>query len=107
MAEEKSRLQQFKEFVELDPRDSFSRYALAMEYLSSGDFPEAIREFEEVIRLEPDNQTAYFQAGVACRKAGRIEHAKDFWQKGIETARAKGDTHSVDKMTEALELLSS
>ena len=107
MAEEKSRLEQFKELVELDPNDGFSRYALAMEYLGAGNYSESLRQLQEVIRLEPDNHTAYFQAGVACRKSGDINGAKEFWKRGIEVAQGKGDSHAVDKMSEALEILES
>jgi tetratricopeptide (TPR) repeat protein len=107
MAEEKSRLEQFKELVELDPSDAYSRYALAMEYMSVGNFDESLRQLQEVIRLEPDNHTACFQAGVACRKTGNVEGAKRFWKRGIEAAQRKGDSHAVDKMIEALEILES
>ena len=41
MDEEKSRLEQFKEFVEMDPSDTFSRYALAMEYMGGADTQES------------------------------------------------------------------
>ena len=101
--EEKSRLEQFKEFVEMDPSDTFSRYALAMEYLGASQFPEAIHHFEEVLRLDPTYSAAYFQASIASRKAERLEEAKVFLTKGIEVAEKKGDWHTRDEMKAALQ----
>ncbi len=103
--EEKSRLEQFKEFVEMDPADTFSRYALAMEYMSVPDYAESVRHFEEVIRLDPTYSAAYFQAAIASRNAQQTEQAKRFLQTGIEVAEKKGDWHARDEMRAVLEEL--
>ena len=103
--EEKSRLEQFKEFVDLDPADTFSRYALAMEYMSVSDFENSIRQFQEVIRLDPDYSAAYFQAAIASQKAEKLEDAKAFLGKGIVVAEKKGDWHARDEMKAALEAI--
>ena len=101
--EEKSRLEQFKEFVEMDPSDTFSRYALAIEYMSVPDYAEAVRNFEEVIRLDSSYSAAYFQAAIASRNLQQIEQARRFLQTGIEVAEKKGDWHARDEMRAALE----
>src|SRR3990172_4370497 len=103
--EEKSRLEQFKEFVELDPSDTFSRYALGMEYMSLFNFEEAIRHFQEVIRLDPKYDVAYFQAALASQKLDLVDQAKAFLQKGIQVAEMKGDLHARDEMLAALQNL--
>ncbi len=105
MEEEKSRLEQFKEFVEMDPTDTFSRYALAMEYMSVPDYAEAVRNFDEVIRLDPSYSAAYFQAAIASRNLRQMEQAKRFLQTGVEVAEKKGDWHARDEMRAALEEL--
>jgi tetratricopeptide (TPR) repeat protein len=105
METEKSRLDQFKEFVELDPSDTFSRYALGMEYMGILDFDSAIAQFQEVIRIEPANAAAYFQSANACEALGDQERAKNFLRKGIQVATEKGDRHAKDEMTAALEKL--
>lgn len=103
--EEKSRLEQFKEFVEMDPTDTFSRYALAMEYMGTEQYDDAVLHFQEAIRLDPGYSAAYFQAGLASQKAGKIEQAKTFLKNGIETANKKGDWHTRDEMQGVLDLL--
>jgi Tfp pilus assembly protein PilF len=105
METEKSRLEQFKEFVDMDPSDTFSRYALGMEYMGVGDFENAIAQFEEVTKIEPANSAAYFQSANACERQGDIVRAKEFLRIGIQVATEKGDRHAKDEMTAALEKL--
>ena len=105
METEKSRLEQFKEFVEMDPSDTFSRYALGMEYMGVGDYPQAILQFEEVIRLDPSDAPSHFQAAFASENLGEKDRAKDYLRKGIHVAEKKGDRHAKDEMTAALEKL--
>lgn len=101
--EEKSRLEQFKEFVEMDPADTFSRYALAMEYMSIESFPEAIEHFREVLKLDPTYSAAYFQAAIASRKSGATDQASEWLGQGIAAAEKKGDWHARDEMKAMLE----
>lgn len=103
--EEKSRLEQFKEFVEMDPTDTFSRYALAMEYMAIFQFQESIEHFREVIRLDPDYSAAYFQAAIASQKVQKLGDARDFLEKGVVVAEKKGDWHARDEMKAALDAL--
>ncbi len=103
--EEKSRLEQFKEFVEMDPADTFSRYALAMEFLGTAQFPEAVLHFREVIKLDPTYSAAYFQAAIASQKGEQPDQARQFLIQGIEVAEKKGDWHTRDEMKAALQQL--
>jgi uncharacterized membrane-anchored protein len=104
--EEKSRLEQFKEFVEMDPTDTFSRYALAMEYMSAEQFGESVDHFLEVLKVDPTYSAAYFQAAIASRKGGDLARAKDLLTQGISAAEKKGDWHARDEMKAALADLS-
>ena len=105
MEEEKSRLEQFKEFVEMDPSDIFSRYALAMEYLGAGQYGDSLAQFVEVLKLDPTYSAAFFQASIASRKNGQISQAREYLERGIEVADKKGDRHARDEMKQALEEL--
>ena len=105
--EEKSRLEQFKEFVEMDPADTFSRYALAMEYMSIEQFNDAVGHFREVLRLDPTYSAAYFQAAIASRKSDSTDQAIDFLTHGIQAAEKKGDWHARDEMKALLEEIQS
>lgn len=103
MEAEKSRLEQFKEFVELDPSDSFSRYALGMEYMGVSQFQEAIAQFDEVIKIVPDEAAAYFQAAIASANLDQKDQGKEYLKKGIAVAEKINDSHARDEMQAALE----
>ena len=103
MEVEKSRLEQFKEFVEMDPSDSFSRYALAMEYMGASQYQEAIEQFNEVIRISPQESAAYFQAAISCANLDQKEQGREYLHKGIAVAERINDRHARDEMQAALE----
>ena len=105
MEVEKSRLEQFKEFVEMDPGDSFSRYALGMEYMGISGFQEAIEQFDEVIRIVPNEAPAYFQAAIAFLNLDQKEKSREYLIRGIAVAEKINDRHARDEMQAALEKL--
>jgi tetratricopeptide (TPR) repeat protein len=57
------RLEILKSMVEQNPRDSFVRYGLAMEYKNAGDLESAVREFQTLLAADPNYAAAYFHAG--------------------------------------------
>ena len=87
----------------MDPSDTFSRYALGMEYMGAGQFEESIAQFVEVVKLDPAYSAAYFQASIASRKNDQIDQAKEYLVRGIEVAEKKGDHHARDEMKQALQ----
>lgn len=105
MEAEKSRLELFKEFVELDPSDTFSRYALGMEYMGVSEYENAIGQFDSVIGLSPNEPPAYFQAGLACISMDQKPRAKEYLVRGIEVAERIKDRHARDEMQAALDQL--
>jgi tetratricopeptide (TPR) repeat protein len=105
MESEKSRLEQFKEFVEMDPLDTFSRYALGMEYMGISNFQQAVKQFDEVIRIAPDESPSYFQAAIGLIHLDRKDLAKDYLIRGIAVAEKMNDRHARDEMQAALDQL--
>jgi tetratricopeptide (TPR) repeat protein len=100
-----SRLEILKSMVIQNPRDSFSRYGLAMEYRNAGDLEGAIREFQSLMDLDPDYVPAYFHAGQTLFGLGRVEEARTVYRNGLAAASRKGDQHAHREIQAALELL--
>ena len=100
-----SRLETLKSMVAQNPNDSFLRYGLAMEYKNAGDLEDAVREFRELMAVNPDYSAAYFHGGQALEKLGRLEEARTLYQQGIEVTTRKGDLHARSEMQAALDLL--
>jgi tetratricopeptide (TPR) repeat protein len=100
-----NRLEILKSMVEQNPADSFSRYGLAMEYRNIGDLEDAMREFHELRRLNPEYAATYFHAGQTLERLGKIEEAREMYQEGIEVTTRKGDMHARSELQGALDML--
>lgn len=88
-----------------NPRDSFARYGLAMEYANCGDLEAAVTEFRRLLEYNADYAAAYFHGGQALEKLGRVEEARDFYQRGIECTSRTGDRHTQSELQAALDML--
>src|SRR6266496_3617049 len=100
-----SRLETLRRMVSENPGDSFLRYGLAMEYRNGGDLEAAVREFRELIGVNPDYSAAYFHGGQTLERLGRIEEARALYKTGVDVTRRKGDAHALAEMQGALDLL--
>jgi tetratricopeptide (TPR) repeat protein len=100
-----SRLEILKSMVEQKPADSFARYGLAMELRNTGDLEGAMREFDELRRMNPEYSATYFHAGQTLERLGRLEEARAFYQEGIEVTTRNGDMHARSELQGALDML--
>jgi tetratricopeptide (TPR) repeat protein len=100
-----SRIDALKGFLEEDPNDSFSRYALAMELARIADLDQAIAQFETVRNNDADYVATYYQLARTYERAGRPDDAARTYRDGIAVATRMGDSHSRDELAEALNLL--
>lgn len=99
------RIATLQEFLEADPSDSFSRYALGLEYRSLDQLDKAIQTFEEVRRRDPDYLATYYQLGKAYQDASQSEQARQIFELGIELATRQRDLHTRGELQEALDEL--
>lgn len=102
-----NRLELLKELVAQNPRDSFSRYGLAMEYRNTGDPEAALLEFRSLMESDPDYVAAYFHGGQTLVKLGRLEEARAVYRSGLEAAARRGDQHASSEIQAALDACSS
>lgn len=98
-----SRLEKLQEFLAADPSDSFTRYAIGLEYMSGKNFDEAAKTFEELLRLDPDYLATYYQLGAAYNELARMSDARAIYNQGIAVARKAGDTHAASELEAALD----
>ncbi len=96
------RIKTLLEFLSADPGDSFSRYALGLEYRSAGDLERAIETYQEVLRRDPDYLATYYQLAKAYQDSGELDQARATFQAGIELASRQGDLHTREELQEAL-----
>ena len=100
-----NRLEILMSMVAKNPQDSFARYGLAMEYAQAGDLERAIAEYKTLIGFNPDYAAAYFHGGQALEKLGRVDEAREVYEKGIEVTSRTGDQHTRSELQAALDML--
>jgi Tfp pilus assembly protein PilF len=100
-----NRIEILKGFLQENSRDSFSRYALALEYMKLEQTEDAIREFETVKKNDPDYLATYFQLGQLYQKLGQIHEAEKTFRTGITVAAKAGEEHTRSELEAALEAL--
>jgi Tfp pilus assembly protein PilF len=99
------RIDILKDFLQQDPDDSFSRYALALEYVKLNQFDDARREFETVRDKDPNYLATYFQLGQLYRQLDLKHEAEKTFRTGITVAAKSGDAHTQSELEGVLEQL--
>jgi Tfp pilus assembly protein PilF len=100
-----SRIDILKGFLKDNANDSFSRYALALEYVKLGQNDDAVREFEAVRRKDPDYVATYYQLGQLYKSLSQTHEAEKAFRAGITVAAKIGDDHTRSELEAALEML--
>jgi tetratricopeptide (TPR) repeat protein len=85
-----------------EPRDSFLRYALAMEFDKEGRHDESLQLFAGLMRDEPPYVAAFFMSAQQLTRLDRVDEARTALRDGIEAARRQGDAHAAGEMSEFL-----
>ena len=98
-----NRIEILKGFLNENANDSFSRYALALEYVKLGQNDEALREFETVRTNDPQYVATYYQLGQLYQKLGKTHDAEKTFRTGITVAAKAGDEHTRSELEAALE----
>jgi tetratricopeptide (TPR) repeat protein len=98
----KSRLEMLLEFIQADPKDSFARFGVAMEYARMGESDKALENFRKLWEMNPDYTAAYFQAGKLLAKVGNKDMARQVLSDGISAATRTKDLHTKSEMEAAL-----
>lgn len=86
-----------------NPKDTFARYGLAMEYANRGDVSTALVEFATLIEDNPDYAPGYQMAAQTLMKAGRHDEARKMLQDGIACAIRVRNQHARSEMEAMLD----
>lgn len=100
-----TRIEQLLKFLEEDPNDAFSLYALALEYKKSNP-AEAVKLFRQILTNHPDYLPTYYQAGLMMEESGNTDEALELYQKGIALAGKLNDAATLKELQAAYNLLS-
>jgi len=89
MAED-PRITRFTQLKAQFPQSEMPRWTLATAYEEAGRYPEAIREFEELVALKPDYCVAYIHLGTCLIREERYADAIRTLEEGHRLAIAQG-----------------
>lgn len=100
-------MEQLKSILEHDPRNTFARYALGMEYSSTGQVDAAMSEFRALLEVDANYANAFFMGAQALQQAGRTVESIQWLRDGIACAQRVGNRHAQNEMQTMLEELES
>ena len=100
-----ARLDKLQDLLALDPTDSFTRYAIGLEFAKAEKYPEAIRTLEELRERDPAYVPNYYMLAGYYHHTGDNASAKLMYQEGISVARTAGDRHAMSELQSALAAL--
>ena len=99
-----ARIEQLLEFLKNDPGDTFTIYALGLEYLSNDD-KRALEYFQRLLDDHDDYLPSYYQAAVLLIEAERLPEAKSVLEKGIILAKSQANTQTEKELRNLLQNL--
>jgi len=97
-----SRIDTLKKMLEKDPDDSFTKYAIGLEYMSQNE-PEKARDiFERLLISDPLYTATYYQLGKVYEMIEDERMAKKTYEQGIIETTRQGEFHSRDELEQAV-----
>ena len=96
------RLAALQQFLQDDPDDPFTRFALAQEHAKRGETTPALAYYEGLVRDRPDYVGTYYHLGALYRALGRDDDALATYRAGVDAATRAGDAHARAELQGAL-----
>lgn len=99
------RIKLLKEYLLAAPEDAFLQHALALEYIKLGQDDEARQVFEELLGREPGYVGSYYHLAKLLERTGQQALAIEWYEKGMQAAKAANDKHAYGELKSAYEEL--
>ena len=97
------RIAKLKEFLQVNPNDSFVQHALALEYVKLGDDVTARGLFESILEREETYVGSYYHLAKLLERQGEKDNAISWYEKGMAAAKKAGDNHAYNELQGAYE----
>lgn len=104
-SDQKSKIKQLARQIKHNPGDSFSKFALALEFRKQGEFKKARILFEDILSNDPEYVGVYYHLGKLYEALDRLDDAQSLYKKGIKIAREQDEKRTEKELREALEQL--
>lgn len=97
-----NKLKQLARQIKDNPGDSFSKFALALEFRKKGEFKKARILFEDILSSDPDYVGVYYHLGKLYEALDRLQDSRDIFKRGIKIAEAQQEMRTESELREAL-----
>lgn len=98
-----SKILQLQEFLKTQPKDSFLRHALALEYIKINELAKAETEFVALLADNPNYVGSYYHIAKLYQTLNNPQKAIDYYTKGMQVAKLAKDNHAYNELQMALE----
>ena len=95
-------IEKLQAYLKEDPNDTFSKFALALEYKKIDDVSRAIELFEEIHEADPNYVGIYYHLGKLYDQQGDNKKAVATYKEGIEIAANTGESKTLSELKSAL-----
>ncbi len=96
------RLDALLDFLNEDPTDPFTLFAVASEFRKLGDNDQAFAYFNRLIDGHPTYVGTYYHLGKLLESVGQMEEAIATYTRGIRVAEEQRDAHARAELHDAL-----
>lgn len=100
-----NRLELLKKFLEENPDDPFTFYAIGLEYLKLNNIVMAVDSFQTCLIKDKCYLPVYYQLGKSLEKLNRQAESQKLYEEGMELAKKKKDHHTFNELSSAYDEL--
>jgi tetratricopeptide (TPR) repeat protein len=100
-----NRIETLKNLLSQNPEDDFTKYALALEYISLNETDDGEKFLKELVQNSPNYLAAYYQYGKLLEDKGEIDEARKIYNQGLFVAASQNDLHTKSELQDALDNL--
>ncbi|MFZ9386709.1 MAG: tetratricopeptide repeat protein [Chitinophagaceae bacterium] len=97
------RIQKIEDMLRDNPGDNFLQHALALEYIKLGEEGKARSLFETILERDPAYIGSYYHLAKLLERAGELQAALNWYERGMEAARKADDRHALNELRSAYE----
>lgn len=100
-----NRIEELNKMLQKDPKDSFLKYAVAIELYKLSNKKEAINNLKQLIIEDANYLASYYQLGIWLKEINEIEECRLIINKGIDIAIEQKNHKTLRELKEVINQL--
>lgn len=103
--ERNNRIESLLSMLQVEPKDIFLNYSLALEYVANSNFSLAEEQFKKTLDIKFDYIPAFFHLGKLYEQTNKVSDALSCYKHGLEFAKQQKNNKAVNELSEAIFIL--